>query len=186
MFELELNSGKKGRIWLDEVPPTGFTAQKICEATVDICEATTATCGKPHQAAIELRLFQGSRPVYGFLGAKFSPEETQKLLIQVAVGENETPSFQEFLAVAPEIIQIGISEEYVPAILKKALEVQEELSSVPSGKITFNCAAHGLFSSNLITFGFLSQTIMLTIGLLCKETPQDKVLKFVESMINDF
>jgi hypothetical protein len=186
MFELTLDLGRKAQIWLDEVPPASFITQTIHEVTVDMEEATNTICRQSHLAAIELRLFQGSRPTYGFLGAIFSPEETQKLIIQVAVGESEIPNFQTSIAVAPEIIQVGLSEEYISAIFKQASEMQKKCSSIRSGRITFKYGAYGVFSSNSSIFGFLSQTVMLTIDLLCKEKSQDEILSFVESAIRNF
>ncbi len=185
MIEIEPSLGRKGRLWLEEAPPAVFNSQEIHEATLNV-GVTSQPCSNSHLVAIELRLFRGTRPIYGFLGAVFSPENTQKLLIQTIVGSDETSEFQDFLAVAPEIVQVGLSDEYAPIVLKSALQVQEESNSLPPGRLTFNCAAHGMLTSNSAIFGFLSQTIVTTMGLLDREISEEEVLKFVQSEIYSF
>jgi hypothetical protein len=185
MITIESNLGRKARLWLEETPPSVFSSQEIHEITLS-AGVSSQPYSKPHLVAIEFRLFRGTRPIYGFLGAIFSPENTQELLIQTVIGEDETSEFQEFLAVAPEIVQIGLSDEYAPIILERALQVQKESSPLPPGRLTFNCAAHGIFTSNSAIFGFLSQTIVTTIGLLDRKTSEEEIVKFVESAINSF
>ena len=45
MLELELNLGRKGRIWLDEALPVIFSPQEIYEETVDIRKSANVACG---------------------------------------------------------------------------------------------------------------------------------------------
>ncbi|NEQ99516.1 MAG: hypothetical protein F6K30_22900 [Cyanothece sp. SIO2G6] len=184
MIQLKLNQTRKGRVWLDETPPATFTGKETHELEFTIKKTANATCSKPHSASIELLILVGSQPMYGFLGATFYPDETQKFIIQVLVGDSEVSNIKEFIATPPEILQVGLSQEYVSIILKRAAETYAEISPALSGKLVFNCAAHGVFSSNPVIFGFLSQTVIHTINLLCKEVASTEITKFIESAIN--
>ncbi|MBE9198742.1 MULTISPECIES: hypothetical protein [unclassified Nodularia (in: cyanobacteria)] len=185
MQELKLEAWRKGRLWLDEPLPATFTPQEIREEGVKA--ASAAANIESHYVAIELRLLRGSRPVYGLLGASFDPEPSStELVIKALIGEGEISYDQEFIAIAPEIIQIGLTEEYTLPILERSVETLTNLSPLASGVLTFNCAVHGTFTSNTAIFGFLSQLVTTTTSLLCKQIDLETVMRLVTSAINSF
>jgi hypothetical protein len=181
MFEFSIDPFGKGRVWVDEPLPITYASKEIYE---QITEVETSIYPQSHLLAFELFLLRGTRPTYGLLGATYLSNKSRHLTIKVLSGEGELPDSLPVLAMPPEVVQAGLLKEYTSTILNKALEIQKAKNLLKSGELEFNCAIHGMFTSNAKIFSILSEAVVGGISLLCIENSKDKVVKHLIDLIN--
>jgi hypothetical protein len=166
VLTVSLGPLNKVRVWLEELPDAKYQAGKTLEV-MQVAKASMHPA--PICAAVELKRVLGPRTLCGLLGATFLPEESERCVIQVAVGSAfEIPSnwrFPEFsrketswaLAARVDSIYVGLPEEYAPAVLNGAVRAGALLGS---GLVRFDCATHGLIGSSQRVFQDLARLVV--------------------------
>lgn len=86
IITLNLSDYRKARVWLGELPDIIYPVAEIVETTLGTKNVAVAEI---RRAAIEMFVPKGGRAVYGLLGAEFSPANTDKLAVQVAISKND-------------------------------------------------------------------------------------------------
>lgn len=139
---LNLSHHRKARIWLGELPDLSYPVLEVLERQQD---AKVSTIAEIRYAAVEMFAPKGVRALYGLLGAKFTPDNLERLLVQVAFCEDTTKQVEWSLAAKVDKIYVGLTCEYAPSVLDGALRAAETLGS---GVLRFECAAHGAVGSS--------------------------------------
>jgi hypothetical protein len=169
---VHLGYSSKARVWLGELPDCAYPSGKILEA-VQEQETQSSSQAEPSCAAVEAMLVRGPRVLYGLLGASFTPDESQRCVVQVGVDTAfERPAnwmFPEYsreqtrwaLATNLDSIYIGLLEEYAPAVLRGSVHAGEVLGG---GLLRFDCAAHGLVGSSEWLFQNLADLLVVLLA----------------------
>ncbi len=139
---LNLSHHRKARIWLGELPDLSYPGVEVLERQQD---AKASTIAEIKYAAVEIFAPKGVRALYGLLGAKFTPDNLEQLLVQVAFCGDTAKQVEWSLAAKVDKIYAGLTSEYAPSVLDGALRVAETLGS---GVLRFECAAHGVVGSS--------------------------------------
>lgn len=151
---------RKVRVWTNDSLPCEIQATQVVEHTF---EAQPAVSSNVRHAAIELLQYAPGRPLYGLLGASFTPDMSARLVIQIAVSTGEDEQvFDDSLAARVDEVRIGLPLEYVNGISAGLFET-ENLRALGAGVLYFGWAAHGAVGSSRAVFRRLSSDIVLLL-----------------------
>ena len=141
---------------------------------------------QPYYVCIELCLWKGSRSIYGLLGGSFTYSPTAELRIIVPTNEQDIdiPDDITFLANPPEIVQLGLLDEYAKAIVEICKKPNSSEDKYPAGQFLFNTAAHGAFSSNTWIFSILAEAVLDTMCLLSNDQTEQDIVKSLTERLN--
>jgi hypothetical protein len=165
------SAGGRIRVWVGEWPeaeyePTNLTQQTLIAQTSSITKVATV--------AVELARWQLGHPsTYGLLGAEFTPDDSGRLVIDLATSDDNGPPATWALASSRvEDVRIGLPQEYVPGVLKGLSGVEEVFGA---GRMRIACAAHGVYGSSQVIFRWLTRA---NISLIASEnqTPGEEEL----------
>jgi hypothetical protein len=162
MFTLSLKGSNKGNVWFNADVPFLHEVETIQELHLN-------SEGKEEHIsfsiAIELSLWRGSRSIYGLLGASFISTPNMSFQVRILISEQNTdiPDKVVFLANPPEVVQIGLPNEYANSIAAMCENFNQGKHRLPSGQLSFNCAAHGIIASNSWIFNVLTEAILDTV-----------------------
>lgn len=155
---------REAKVWFDELPQTLYEANGCLEHAIIVSNRSLAATG---QVAAEMMIPTGGRALYGLLGAQMHPKETNSLILKVLTSKFEGPPFASTVGLPPpsDYIRIGLPKEYASSIVEGVLSAQEQLGSLPTGELIFNCAAHGLAGSSQEFFKCLGNIIVQLLSL---------------------
>ena len=108
----------------------------------------------------EFRIRTGPRDIFGLLGAEFVPSDADTLEVEILCSEDTTAPFEGSLSDGVDRACLGLPEEYANAIVS-AITTQpgDAALKLGSGRLRFDCAAHGEVGSS--QFGFSRLTGIL-------------------------
>ena len=148
------------RVWLDELPDRRYPVATVSEQSIQV----ESLAGHGTQsAAVELRLARGPHNPYGLLGGTFTPDGSCGLLLQVASSAEEIPVDWR---TSPTIgnVQCGLPSEYVDNIVQGAMNTLGK-TSLASGVLRLDCAAHSFVDSSSMIFGWLAGAVVRLLSL---------------------
>jgi len=142
------------RVWQDELPCT-FASSEVLKQKIS--STKRGSSGPAISIAVEMSLFTSPRFQYGLLGASFRPEESDDLLVSIAIMEAKGQPFRESIGWKRDNCYWGLPTEYAGAVLKAVTSCKPLTGA---GKLDFHCAAHAEISSNQVIFACLGQILM--------------------------
>ena len=145
---------KKCRIWTEKPPLTKYQVVKVLNLIV---EANDHISKKNQDIAIEL--FVAPR-YYALLGIEYIFEKTSNLKICVNITENTDNVITDSLALPSDNVHLGISNEYCQTILNTAVKVCKNLSTLPTGILTFNIGGYSDYGSNQVIFSKITSILI--------------------------
>lgn len=132
--------------------------------------------------SITVELIIAARMVsnYAFIGLSYDPSVQDKLEVEVEIGYEKGEIVHEVIAMQPEEVRLGITEEYTDAILDEIRVLSEDSTmELPSGKIYIHVGAHGSVASSPVSF---RKAIQVLIKLLVVKDWTVSIMK--ETIVN--
>jgi hypothetical protein len=174
MRSLQLSQHRRANVWLDEPPPTQFTAASVLSRVVKPVSDVDASRGV---AGIELTIPHGARGSYGLLGAELIQADVEGLEIRVSVSRVGFP-FKSSIALQPDKVGVGLPDEYASAVLVGASNIAATMGAPTNATLWFRWAAHGLVGSSPWMFEKISGLVLRLLTL-----PKDSVDRDIEEML---
>jgi hypothetical protein len=166
MITLQLAPYQAVWLWIGDQPAACFKP----DATVEHVLPVTVPPAQPACAAAELSIIYGPRAEYGLLGATFEPEESTRLMIQIATSVDDTSARQLWQhgklssRAAYPFGYIGLPAEYSGSVLQGVLDAPER-DRLGGGILTFACAVHHPVDSNTQAFRRLAKIVVRLLQL---------------------
>jgi hypothetical protein len=136
------------------------------------------------QAALEIFIPVGPRVCYGLLGAKFIPNPSGKLSVEVRVSTENESIFSSSMAAQVDTVKIGLPEEYSQSVMEGIVNSLTNdaklIETLGSGVIAIEQAAYGEISSSKKMFRNIAATVIQLL-LLDQASCQDEVTKIVKT-----
>lgn len=181
MQTIDLGFHSQARVWLkDSLPIIIYPALNII--TQDIQTGLTCKSGT-RQAALEIFIPVGPRVCYGLLGAKFIPNDSGRLSVEVRVSTENESIFSSSMAATVDTVKIGLPEEYSQSVIEgivNSLTNPKMIEILGSGVIGIEQAAHGELSSSKKMFRNIAATLTRLL-LLEQSSHQDEVTEIVKT-----
>lgn len=172
---LNLNRHRQARIWIGELPNLIYPTTKFVERRL---EARTSALTQVQQAAIEMIIPSAGRALYGLLGAEFAPDNSEQLLVKVAVSEKAESEVNWSLASSIDKVYSGLPSEYVDSVLDGLTSAGEILGA---GELLLNCAAHGVVGSSPRVFRQLALTLVSLIASQGESVSEEELAVLVSA-----
>ena len=144
MKTLDFGKHRRARVWIGELPDTACPSVKTLTHTI---AADRKSQHGSRMAAIEVFVPLGPRSIYGLLGGHWKPDLTGQLSIDVSVSTPNERLFADSLAMKGVEVRVGLPSEYAKAVLAGVDMAKSELNELTAGKLSINCAAHGIIGS---------------------------------------
>jgi hypothetical protein len=171
VFDMFFERYRNARVWINDSPvepsiSTSTYARKI--------EASRTGIVEEKRIAIEVAIPMGFT-MYGLLGGKIESSDGGFELAVKSSGD-QGPLFSGALVSADsEEVQIGLSDEYLPAITKSLEDcINRQMNELPYARLTIDVAACGSIGSNPMVFKKLSR--VLFDALVGAECPTEESL----------
>ena len=133
------------------------------------------------QVAVEAFIPKGARAMYGLLGAEFIPLTGDE--IQVIVNTSTQPFELWKEALIPtylDDVRVGLTPSYANKVIEGVIMAGHELHAFPSGKLHFQCAAHGVLSSCEAIFKTLGRIVVRLVTVDRLPSSEDEILPFLD------
>ncbi|TAF02394.1 MAG: hypothetical protein EAZ77_18945 [Nostocales cyanobacterium] len=166
---LDLGCSGKARIWNNE----GFyfpgysqspVFYPVLEERIEVIdENANISPFSAREVMIEIIVPLGARFLYGCLGAMFSPNDSGKLVLKVAVSTDVEREVKSSLASLLDTVRVGIPEEYANSVLEGSKSKLQEpgISKIfGSGEIAFKWGTFGEIGSSRAFFRDLAYTVI--------------------------
>jgi hypothetical protein len=161
MHSFELSRNRRVNVWLDEAPPACFEASSVQSRIVKPKEIINP---QRRIAAIEFNIPYGPKASYGLLGAELVKAEVDGLEVVVSINPEGSPLIPS-LALMPDEVKIGMTEEYAGAVIIGIERVTNSIGLPANLSLRFRWAAYGRVGSSPLAFekvsGFLVQLLAL-------------------------
>jgi hypothetical protein len=157
MITLLLPFNRKARVWVNDLPRAVFEAKDSYEV---VLPAKNHMFNSVQKACVEWLVPTGPRAIYGLLGAEYVPIQNGEIHIQINSSQGNEPSFSDSLAHPIDDVRVGLPSEYVPGIISGLSLAKQEIQELLSGKVIFQCAAHGQVGSSEMIFKYLSSIVI--------------------------
>lgn len=168
------NMGKYriGRVWVDEFPLIPYPSK---EKKVKVFPSNNVSLA-PCKITVELIIAARMVSNYAFIGISYSPSVQDKLEVEVEIGYEKGEIILGVIAMQPEVVRLGIPEEYVYAILDEIQDLSQDATTViSSGKIYVHIGAHGSVGSSSVSFRKAVQVIIKLLTL--KDRTSESIMK---------
>jgi hypothetical protein len=152
MLTVHFGASGRANVWLDRHPGLPYEAIAIPER---VLLAPDATRGHPRAAAIEWFRPTCGPSTFGLLGGHFTPDTAGRLLVRVLASSYDGKRIADDLR-PRDLLRAGLPEEYTGYVLQGAGGAEHLLGS---GKLTFDCAAHGAVGSSGWVFFRLTRAV---------------------------
>lgn len=140
----ELGEYRRARVWLGDLPDASYSSITTLSHAIAAHEESQ---NELRLAAVEVFVPAGGRFMYGLLGGEWHPDPTGQLNINVSISSSNERLFDQSLAMKNDEVRVGLPAEYSQAVLAGIEFAKSELNELPSGKLSINCAAHGVVGS---------------------------------------
>jgi hypothetical protein len=147
-YSFELSGHRRANVWLDEAPPTAYTALSVEAKVVKPKSAIDAT---RRIAGVEVNFPHGPKSSYALLGAELIEAEVEGLEVSASVNGFGTP-FSASLANKLDRVRVGLPDEFAAAVICGAARIAEEAGAPVKRKLWFRWAAHGFVNSSPFVF----------------------------------
>lgn len=181
MQTIDLGFHSQARVWLKDSLPFIYPALDIISQDI---QTGLACKSETRQAALEIFIPVGPRVCYGLLGAKFIPNPSGKLSVEVRVSTENESIFSSSMAAKVDTVKIGLPEEYsqsvMEGIVNSLIDDAKLIETLGSGVIAIEQAAYGEISSSKKMFRNIAATVIQLL-LLDQASCQDEVTKIVKT-----
>lgn len=167
-------------MWTDELPFTSPVLPPI-EPLVETLVPSVAKAAKRTRCTIEMLQPRGPWAMYGLLGCDYSAHEGNELQVVVPCGSAEGGiAYPDSLAGRMDFVQIAVDRRLAMAAITGVCKMHNEHESLPVGRISFSCMAHGAVGSAPIVFRILARAVIRL--LQCDEPPRtpEEITSLVE------
>ena len=171
---LELGKYRRARVWIGNLPDAACPSVKTLTHTI---AAGGELQNGLRLAAIEVFVPLGPRSMYGLLGGQFEPDATGQLTIDVNVSTATERLFADSLTVKGDQVRVGLPAEYAQAVLAGVNLAHSEMDALASGKLSFNCAAHGAIGSCEAVYKHLAAVLVKLFNAASLELSDDELVK---------
>jgi hypothetical protein len=181
MQTIDLGFHSQARVWLKDSLPFIYPALDIISQDI---QTGLACKSETRQAALEIFIPVGPRVCYGLLGAKFIPNPSGKLSVEVRVSTENESIFSSSMAAQVDTVKIGLPEEYSQSVMEGIVNSLTNdaklIETLGSGVIAIEQAAYGEISSSKKMFRNIAATV-IQLRLLDQASCQDEVTKIVKT-----
>ncbi|MCF3609202.1 hypothetical protein L2E81_22495 [Planktothrix agardhii 1033] len=181
MQTIDLGFHSQARVWLKDSLPFIYPALDIISQDI---QTGLACKSETRQAALEIFIPVGPRVCYGLLGAKFIPNPSGKLSVEVRVSTENESIFSSSMAAQVDTVKIGLPEEYSQSVMEGIVNSLTNdaklIETLGSGVIAIEQAAYGEISSSKKMFRNIAATVIQLL-LLDQASCQDEVTKIVKT-----
>ncbi len=180
MQNITLDFHIQARVWLQDYPGIIYGAADVIEREVG---SGLAKKTGDKQAALEIIIPVGPRFLYGLLGAKFIPNDSGKIRLQVLVSTSTEPVYQKSIASEQnlDIVRVGLPGEYSNSVIEGALQAlnHQLCTELGSGIIQFDQAAWGEIGSSNKIFRQIAATVvqLLALNSVNNQTQVTEIIK---------
>jgi hypothetical protein len=181
MKTLNLPLHRKARIWFAELPQAEFAADETYEI---IMPGAKSPPNNIRRAAVELLIPTGPRAMYGLLGGVLSPSGSNKMHIQVNVSRESGLPLVDSLASSLDKVSIGLPKEYVPGLVNGIFKATRQIGGLSSGKVLFNCAAHGYVGSSELIFMHLSSIVIKILSAYSELPSEQEMIALLQAELS--
>jgi len=115
---------------------------------------------------------KGGRAVYGLLGASFTPDNVEKLVVQLAISANTEKQVDWSLAASIDEVYAGMPLEYADSVLDGVVGAEEILGS---GVLRFESAAHGVVGSSPRIFRQLARDVVRLLSYKVESLSEEEL-----------
>ncbi|WP_405104323.1 hypothetical protein MHH28_17410 [Paenibacillus sp. FSL K6-1217] len=172
----DLGKYRSGRVWVDEFPIAPYPSRGKKMEVFASNTLGVAPCSITAELIIAARMVSN----YAFVGLSYYPSVQDNLEVEVEIGYEKGDIIHEVIAMQPEVVRLGIPEEYVDAMLREIRDLSEDMTTeVPSGKIYICIGAHGSVGSSSVSF---RKAIQVLIKLLTLKDRTVSIMK--ETIVN--
>ncbi|MBI3867777.1 MAG: hypothetical protein HY299_04525 [Verrucomicrobia bacterium] len=109
------------------------------------------------------------------------PGTTGQLSIDVSIAAANGSLFADNLAGKGDEVRVGLPAEYAQAVLAGVNLVKGELNTLPAGKLTINCAAHGAIGSCEAVYKHLAVILIKLFNAADAELSDEDLVKLFPS-----
>ncbi len=169
-------SGRKYRVWLDELPDLRYEVVQLLDTSLEVGPSMHTT---PRCVAVEARIIMGPRDLYGALGASLVPNRSGQITIQVAVSDNRGRLYEDTLASKLETVYVGLPQEYVDGLFLGIADLPE-LRSLGAGTLCFDRAAHGDIGSCRRIYEQLTKSIVRLLACDWETVTEEELLLILQ------
>lgn len=156
--------GRQARLWQGTRPSRTYPAVQILERE---CRVQPTANTQVRQVAIEWRRAVCGPSSYGLLGAQWTPQSTERLLVRVLVSADVPFPGWDWRSQSSPDPRPGLPLEYAKPVLAGALEA-EGLPALGAGILCFDQAAHDLVGSSPLVFHWLAHTVVGALTRYCQ------------------
>lgn len=153
--------GRRTRLWHGGAPVMTYPVVQVLERAR---RAQPTADVQVRQVAIEWHRATCGPSSYGLLGATWTPQGTQRLLVRVLVSADVVFPGPDWRPGSSPEAQPGLPAEYGEPVLAGALEA-EGLPALGAGILRFGLAAHDPVGSSPVVFHWLAQAVVSMLTL---------------------
>ncbi|HVX29478.1 MAG TPA: hypothetical protein VHA53_03280 [Nitrolancea sp.] len=161
MYEIRFNDNASGRVWQGELPALEYDPLRVMHRRYP---APAIYRTRPGCAAIEVRLGP-PRDLTGTLGARFMPDSSTSLCVQLMTSDDNGGIVEWALAQNSDVLRMGLPEEYVDGLFK-GIDRSTHREKLGGGMLRFDRTALSMTNSAPVVFGWLAEAViyLLTLG----------------------
>lgn len=160
MRMISLLPGVRARFWLDDLPDLAYPIVEVMERSITVRQSPA---GDARRAAVELVTRAGHPSSYGLLGGSFTPQQTSRLVIQVASLTAGAERVEWALAGGNDDVYAGLLGEDAVGVLD-GVEAAMAEHDLGAGVLRFDHAAHGVIGSSRSLFGRLGRIVVALLA----------------------
>jgi len=160
MTEYRFTTYRKMRLWINEMLIHNIEPEKSLSQSF-ILPDTTEIC-LPKKSIILEMFFPRNCSYYGLLGVKYFTNNSNQVNVKVNIGNRNNKKYINSLSYNDNELIVGLTEEYAPAVLEKALLKIEELKI--AGSFEFDIAVCDNVGSSIMVFRIITGMLMELIA----------------------
>lgn len=169
--------GSKARVWLNELPDWPSQGSELsAERLPAMSQADAST----RSAAVEYSL-ASCKGRYGALGARFVPDQTGFLIVQVPHSPTLGPLVENSLAGGLDTVHQGLATEYVDGV-REGILTGGATQGLGAGTLFCGWAAHGLVGSSHNDFAILARSLVQL--LVQMPIAEEEIINLIRAEIN--
>ena len=158
MRTFDIGFHRKARVWSDDLPDLRYEVAQVVERTY---EARTSASTDMSCVAVELFIPLGGRFYCGVLGATFTPDQSNILVVQVAISANDSKQVGWLLASGIDRMLVGLPSAYAASVIEGSVAAQV----LGAGTLRFDRAAYGAIGSSERLFWHLADTVARVLAM---------------------
>lgn len=174
MIDLKLEHFARARFWTNELPaaalyPSGFVRTHVFQSG-------TQRLPQIRSAAVELFEPRGGHFAYALLGGRFEPNDSARFVVETSLTGNDGERFTGSLIEEIDDVRVGLPPEYEPGIIAAAGRIHEQLPLM-SGRLSLECAAHGVVGSSRDVFARVAEIVIRMIHASEADLSEDRIVE---------